>query len=388
MPTLPWRVQQSTTTTGTGTLALNAASSGRRGFQDAFGTGTSRIGYVISGASFFEIGYGDFDGGSPGNLTRAAVISSSNAGALVSLPTGTADVFPFIDPGERKIVTGTSSVTVALIDIGNAIVWTGTAASALNLPSVTGLPEGRGITVRNAGTAALTVTANGSDVINGSGTLVLAPTQAVELIRVGAAWAGFWEGGRIVGELVYGAMATPPPRCVWAAGQALSRTTYAALFAMIGTAFGVGDGSTTFNVPDARGRAVFGRDDMNGTAANRLTNAVSGLTGTTLGATGGDQRIPSHTHPLTDPGHAHAVTDPGHAHSTNGVQRGSGGGANYLQGGVTYDTAAASVGSATTGISVNTATTGISVGANTGSGSSANIPPAIVANVFIYTGVG
>lgn len=85
-------------------------------------------------------------------------------------------------------------------------------------------------------------------------------------------------------------------------GQAVSRTTYAALFAAIGTAFGVGDGSTTFNLPDLRGRTTFGKDDMGGTAANRLT-AAAGITGTTLGAVGGGQTVtlttnemPSHTH--------------------------------------------------------------------------------------------
>lgn len=75
------------------------------------------------------------------------------------------------------------------------------------------------------------------------------------------------------------------------AGQAVSRATYAALFAVIGTAFGSGDGSTTFNVPDLRGRAPFGKDDMGGSAANRITNSGSGIVGTTLGATGGGQNV-------------------------------------------------------------------------------------------------
>lgn len=78
-------------------------------------------------------------------------------------------------------------------------------------------------------------------------------------------------------------------------GQAISRTTYAALFAAIGTTYGVGDGSTTFNLPDLRGRVVAGQDDMGGTSANRLTNQTGGLNGDTLGATGG-----SETHTLTE----------------------------------------------------------------------------------------
>lgn len=72
-------------------------------------------------------------------------------------------------------------------------------------------------------------------------------------------------------------------------GQAVSRTTYSALFTAISTTYGTGDGSTTFNLPDLRGRVPAGQDDMGGTSANRLTNADDGLNGDTLGATGGGE---------------------------------------------------------------------------------------------------
>lgn len=191
MPTLPLRVQQSTSTSGTGTIALNAAAAGRRSYQDAYGTGSVRVAYVISGASFFEIGYGDFDGGSPGNLTRVAVVASSNAGALVSLPVGTADVFPVIDPGERGLLTGTGNITLALADIGNAVFWNGSSAATLALPAVVSVPSGRGWLVVNSGSAALTIDPNGSETVDGSTTLVLRPGASVELLRIGGSWASF-----------------------------------------------------------------------------------------------------------------------------------------------------------------------------------------------------
>lgn len=88
-------------------------------------------------------------------------------------------------------------------------------------------------------------------------------------------------------------------------GSAVSRSTYAALFAAISTAYGAGDGSTTFNLPDMRGRIPAGKDDMGGAAANRLTTAGSGVDGTALGSAGGaethtliENQMPSHSHDL------------------------------------------------------------------------------------------
>jgi microcystin-dependent protein len=74
-------------------------------------------------------------------------------------------------------------------------------------------------------------------------------------------------------------------------GQAISRTTFAALFAVCSTTYGAGDGSTTFNVPDLRGIVVAGKDDMGGSAAGRLTATTMSPNATTLGAVGGSQTV-------------------------------------------------------------------------------------------------
>lgn len=91
----------------------------------------------------------------------------------------------------------------------------------------------------------------------------------------------------IGGFMPYVGTTAPNSAFVFPYGQAISRSTYSALFAITSTNFGVGDGSTTFNLPDVRGRVIAGKDDMGGSSANRLTNADDGLNGDTLGATGG-----------------------------------------------------------------------------------------------------
>jgi hypothetical protein len=109
-----------------------------------------------------------------------------------------------------------------------------------------------------------------------------------------------------VGMLSPYAGTSAPANWLLCDGSAVSRTTYAALFAVTSTAYGVGDGSTTFNVPDLRGRVPAGLDNMGGTPAGRLTAAGSGITGTTLGANGGTE-----THTLTVaqmPTHSHGVS--------------------------------------------------------------------------------
>jgi microcystin-dependent protein len=108
---------------------------------------------------------------------------------------------------------------------------------------------------------------------------------------------------------------TEPSGYLFCYGQAVSRTTYAALYAIVADTYGAGDGSTTFNLPDLRGRVVAGQDDMGGSSANRLTNANDGLNGDTLGATGGGEtqtlvtgNLPAYTPSGTNAGGAASFT--------------------------------------------------------------------------------
>lgn len=167
---------------------------------------------------------------------------------------------------------------------------------------------------------------------------------------------------------------TAPAGHVLCYGQALSRTTYSALFAILGTTYGAGDGSTTFNIPDMRGFVPAGKDNMGGTAANRITTAVSGLDGTTLGATGGDQRMQNHVHNNT-------VSETPHAHDANCVYGAAGN--NPSGGAVTYETSG-------TGnrVVTKTASAGVSItNASAGAGSSQNVQPTIVVNYILRTGI-
>ena len=104
------------------------------------------------------------------------------------------------------------------------------------------------------------------------------------------------------GSLLAFAGGTPPAGWLVCDGSAVSRSAYAALFAAIGTTWGAGDGSSTFNVPDLRGRATIG------------SGQGAGLTNRALGQILGEENhqltiaeMPSHNHGVNDPGHSHGL---------------------------------------------------------------------------------
>ena len=85
-----------------------------------------------------------------------------------------------------------------------------------------------------------------------------------------------------VGAIMPYAGATAPSGWLLCDATPANRTTYSDLFTEIGTTYGVGDGSTTFGLPDLTGRVIAGKE----ASETRLTTAVSGIDGGTLGAAG------------------------------------------------------------------------------------------------------
>lgn len=163
-----------------------------------------------------------------------------------------------------------------------------------------------------------------------------------------------------VGTVLQFAASTTPAGYLLCNGSAVSRISYKFLFDVIGTTYGVGDGSTTFNLPNVLGRVIVGYD-------------LGQTQFDALGETGG-----ANTHTLTIPempSHNHTITDPGHNHS-------------YVN---QPNTANPAVSLTTTDVADNvnvtqttgTSTTGITIN-NTGGGlAHNNLQPYIVMNYII-----
>lgn len=144
-------------------------------------------------------------------------------------------------------------------------------------------------------------------------------------------------------------------------GAALSRTTYAALFARIGTTFGAGDGATTFNLPNRAGRFGLG---VNGSHP--------------LGQTGGAEthvltvdEMPSHNHGVNDPGHTHQQTiDATYNPATGGFA-------------TLYGQNNTGANGAASGFRTGSSGTGISTQNKGGGQAHNNMPPFLATNVLI-----
>lgn len=195
-------------------------------------------------------------------------------------------------------VDKTGAYTVVAADRGKVLNCTGTWT--LSITAAATLGDGFCFAIRNSGSGTITIDPNLSEQINGLSSLVIGGGEFVIVYCDAAGFSTVGGASAPAGSMLPFAGSAAPVGWLLCYGQAVSRATYSVLFTAISTTFGAGDGSTTFNLPDLRGRVVAGKDDMGGAAASRLTSPV---TGSALGAAGGTQ---SHTLSTTEmPSHSH-----------------------------------------------------------------------------------
>ena len=199
--------------------------------------------------------------------------------------------------------------------------------------------------------------------------------------------SGTWQPFLPTGAVIPFAGTSAPAGWLFCHGQAVSRTTYARLFAVIGTTYGAGNGSTTFNLPDLRQRFPLGK-------------AASG-TGSTLGETGGainHTHGMAHTHPMS---HTHTVNPPATWSEFAGQHNHGGQTGNPVytagqnrwepfEGPDVHHHSISSDGNHRHSVDIAAFTSGGSSAANTGSASSgnqtgSNNPPYLVLNMIIKT---
>lgn len=230
--------------------------------------------------------------------------TNTHANQTTGTPHGSAYVVP-----SGNVATATALETARTI---GGVSFDGTGN--INLPGVN--QAGNQDTTGNAATATALETARSIGGASFDGTADVSPPALTP-----------------IGSLLPYAGTASPDTNYWLLcdGDAISRSTYSDLFAVIGTSFGVGDGSTTFNLPDLRGRVPMGLDNLGGVSANRVTSTQADALGGTVGSEDHaltEAEMPSHTH--TGPSHTHsdgslaAASSGAHTHSVSGTAASSG----------------------------------------------------------------
>jgi microcystin-dependent protein len=259
------------------------------------------------------------------------------------------------------LTVGTTATVGGDITVGGIATVTGNLSTTGNLSST----SSRTSVSTTTGALVLSGGAGIAGNLHVGGTIVT-PTMPAGTSNTAVATTAFVQNNALpTGALMMWPTASAPAGYLLCNGTAVSRTTYAALFALIGTTFGVGDNSTTFNLPNYTNRAGFG---------------AGGLYA--LGATGGskDATVVSHSHTAT-------VTDPGHSHN-NVTQRGTpitrmGSGTGREAG----ESVNSALGRSDNGQNTDSASTGISVSVSTtgSSGTDGNMPPYLAIYYIIKT---
>ena len=214
----------------------------------------------------------------------------------------------------------------------------GTANITLSSNTTTAMPlvdiNGGAIdgTTVGAGTpssvAATTLTASGATTLNGNVTL---GNASADTITVTGTMAGVDNKSGMTGEVRMWSGSSAPTGWLFCNGAAVSRSTYSALFAITSTGFGVGDGSSTFNVPDMKGRVPVGVGTGAGDGAEDTDGgavpAGTALTARSLGEWTGTETIGllAHTHAMKQ--HTHTMQN--HTHDVSGT---TSGGTNHTHG--------------------------------------------------------
>jgi microcystin-dependent protein len=284
--------QQEITTIGTADLLLIAPDSVDSSLaprkvtvqnlvDDAFSVGTYTS-LNLTGALTYGTATGNRTVSTSATITTGTIPNLTAGTTTSTAATITTGTIP-------TLTTGTTTSTAEIVTSGTIATLNSTTGTITNLSTTLAgdftISSGTG----TLGTTGVTAGTYGAStvipqiVVDAKGRVTTVSTSAVS--------------GTEVGSIIAWTTGTAPSGYLHCDGAAINRTTYAALFGVLSTTYGTGDGSTTFNIPDYRGRFLRGFASGQATDPDRSTrtNRGDGTTGDNVGTKQVDE-IKSHNH--------------------------------------------------------------------------------------------
>lgn len=273
-------IRESISTTGTGaTVALSGAVDDSRTFASAMADGDTCDYYIEDPGVGREAGVATYVSAS--NELTLAVRASTNSNNRISL-SGSAKIgisFPGNKTKARETLqvsaltrTITTTATITVADQGKSLRFTGTPPYTDTLDPAADL--GSDFQCFYSNETGGVVTLSSTSDINGSSSDLAIPAGQTGRINSDGTNIYVTAASTLTGMLSWWPLATPPSGWLERDGSAISRTTYSDLFAVIGTMYGTGDGSTTFNIPDDRGEFIRGWDNGRGVDSGRAIGST------------------------------------------------------------------------------------------------------------------
>jgi len=299
------------------------------------------------------------DGLNPDITAASNTLAARDGSGRITATTFVGNVTGNVTGNLTGTVTGNASNvsgTVAVANGGTGATTNANARLNLGLGSLA-IQNSNNVSITGGAISGLSVTATSLNITGQLSLDSVAGSTGQVLTSNGIGSAPSWSTAFQSGMLMMWPTATAPAGWLLCDGSAVSRSTYATLFSVIGTVYGSGNGTTTFNLPNFADRFPIGAGN------NYALNAQGGNK---------DAVVVSHTHTatVTDPGHQHVI---GNNTNTGGLDLGGWSGPYMMASGSRCCDWRSNTENATTGISVTNSITG-------SSGTNANLPP--------YTGIG
>jgi microcystin-dependent protein len=297
------------TNTGLDPTNPNNSSSWVRAFED-FGS----VAVVASNLAALDTQYRTLSGLS--NVVTARnnldVFSKTESNVRYALKNGaTNQVFSVADATQPAHAIPLSQLNTLLVSATETVKGIAEIASASEM--VAGTDDERIVTPKKVSDNFLRRSNNLSDITNAAqaranlGITSLATQPESTFVR----------DDSLVGQVATFARTTAPTGWLLCNGQAVSRTTYSALFAAIGTTYGAGNGSTTFNLPDCRNEFFRGWDGNTGVVGNKFSDSYAAHNHTASSEGAGGHGHTAWTGEAGWHGHSASTTGAGaHTHST------------------------------------------------------------------------